>query len=86
MHSIQQLQLELAEARERSGTFTDESRASQENSKDVSQYGQNDGNQLEMNGGGTPGGSNVALPNGNSDNVTSYASTGNASSQVNFLF
>ena len=86
MHTIQQLQLELAEARERNGTFTDESRISQENNKDASQYGQNDGNQLEMNGGGTSGGSAVALPNGNSDNVTSYASTGNASSQVNFLF
>ncbi|PON81202.1 RNA polymerase II degradation factor [Trema orientale] len=85
MHTIQQLQIELADARERSGTFTDETRISQENSKDVSQFGQNDGNQLEMSGGGTSSGSNVALPNGNSDNVTSYASTGNASSQVDHI-
>lgn len=85
MHTVQQLQLELAEARERNGTFTDESRISQENSKDVPQYGQNDGNQLEMNGGGMSTGSNVALPNGKSDSVASFTSTGNASSQVIFL-
>lgn len=86
MHTIQQLQLELAEARERNGTFTDESRISQENNKDASQYGQNDGNQLEMNGGGTSGGSAVALPNGNSDNGTSFGSTGNSSTQVTYSF
>ncbi|KAK9994869.1 hypothetical protein SO802_024572 [Lithocarpus litseifolius] len=33
MHTIQQLQLELADARERSGTYSDESRISQTNSK-----------------------------------------------------
>ncbi|XP_062119999.1 uncharacterized protein LOC133834409 isoform X2 [Humulus lupulus] len=85
MHSIQQLQLELADARERSGTFTDESRVSQDNSNDASRYGQNNGNQLEMNGGGSSGGSNVALSNGNSDNATSFSSTGNASSQVDHI-
>lgn len=85
MHTIQQLQLELAEARERNGTFTDESRISQENNKDASQYGQNDGNQLEMNGGGTSGGSAVALPNGNSDNGTSFGSTGNSSNQIDHV-
>ncbi|KAL5567681.1 hypothetical protein UlMin_024260 [Ulmus minor] len=82
MHSIQQLQLELADAREKSGAFADEARISQENSKDISQYAQNDGNQLEMNGGGTTGGSTMALPNGNSENVPSFASSGNASTQI----
>ncbi|XP_048325351.1 uncharacterized protein LOC107414965 isoform X3 [Ziziphus jujuba] len=82
MHTIQQLQLELADARERSGTFTDESRISQENSKDVSQFSQTNGSQLDMNGGGTSGGSTGALPNGNSDNISSFVSAGNASTQI----
>ncbi|GMY07603.1 hypothetical protein FCV25MIE_02842 [Fagus crenata] len=82
MHTIQQLQLELADARERSGTYSDESRISQTNSKDVSQFGQSNGNQLDANGGGgTSGGNSGVLPNGNSDNVSSFASTGNASTQ-----
>ncbi|XP_060963496.1 uncharacterized protein LOC133033005 isoform X1 [Cannabis sativa] len=85
MHSIQQLQLELADARERSGAFTQESRVSQENSNDASGYGQNNGNQLDMNGGGTSSGSNAALSNGNADNATSFTSTGNASSQVDHI-
>lgn len=81
MHSIQQLQLELADARERSGTYTDESRIAQSNSnsKDASQFGQNNGNQLDMN---TSSGNTGAIPNGNSDDVQSFPSTGNASTQV----
>lgn len=82
MHTVQQLQLELADARERSGTFTDELRISQENSKDVSQFGHSNGNQLDTNGGGTSVGNTGAVPNGNSDNVSSFASAGNASTQV----
>ncbi|KAF3942652.1 hypothetical protein CMV_030715, partial [Castanea mollissima] len=79
MHTVQQLQLELADARERSGTYSDESRISQTNSKDVSQFGQSNGNQLDANGGsGTSGGNSGVLPNGNSDNVSSFASSGNA--------
>nr|POF03206.1 hypothetical protein CFP56_42501 [Quercus suber] len=86
MHTIQQLQLELADARERSGIYSDESRISQTNSKDVSQFGQSNGNQLDANGGGgTSGGNSGVLPNGNSDNVSSFASTGNAPAQVTFL-
>lgn len=79
MHSIQQLQLELADARERSGTYTDESRIAQSNSKEASQFGQNNGNQLDMN---TSSGNTGAIPNGNSDDVQSFPSTGNASTQV----
>ena len=76
--------IELADARERSGTYSDESRISQTNSKDVSQFGQSNGNQLDANGGGgTSGGNSGVLPNGNSDNVSSFASTGNAPAQVN---
>ncbi|EXB43113.1 hypothetical protein L484_002581 [Morus notabilis] len=84
MHTLQQLQLELAEARERNGTLSDESRISQENLKDASQYGQNDGKQLEMNGGGTSSGGTGALQNGNSDNGPSFAPTGNSDNGPSF--
>ncbi|KAJ6294776.1 hypothetical protein OIU76_022788 [Salix suchowensis] len=38
LHTIQQLQLELADARERSGSYTDETHLSQSNPKDVSSF------------------------------------------------
>lgn len=81
MHALQQLQLELADARERSGTYNDESNISQANSKDVPQYGQTTGNQL---GGAASTGNNGALPNGNPENVSSFNLTGNSSIQVEF--
>lgn len=79
MHTLQQLQLELADARERSGTYNDESNISQTNSNDASQYGQSNGNQL---GGAASTGNNGALSNGNSENVPSFNLTGNTSVQV----
>ena len=79
MHSLQQLQLELADARERSGTYNEESNISQTNSKDVSQYGQTNNNQL---GGAASNGNNGALSNGNAENVPSFNLTGNSSIQV----
>ncbi|XP_023533442.1 uncharacterized protein LOC111795329 isoform X3 [Cucurbita pepo subsp. pepo] len=78
MHSLQQLQLELADARERSGTYNEESNISQTNSKDVSQYGQTNNNQL---GGAASNGNNGALSNGNAENVPSFNLTGNSSIQ-----
>ncbi|KAK9291458.1 hypothetical protein L1049_019406 [Liquidambar formosana] len=81
LHTIQQLQLELADARERSGTYADESRVSQTNLKDSSQLGQNNGSQLDGNGSVTSTGNSGILPNGNADNVPSFVSTGNASTQ-----
>lgn len=86
LHTLQQLHLELADARERSGTYNGESRLSQTNSKDVSQFAQSNGNQLDGNRGGTLGGNSGVLPNGNSDNVSSFASTDDASTQVNCTF
>ncbi|KAF7830776.1 uncharacterized protein G2W53_013109 [Senna tora] len=83
LHTIQQLQLELADARERSGAYNDDSRMSQTSSKNnVSQFGQDSGNQFDVNGGSSSGGSNGLLPNENSDNVPPFASTGNASIQI----
>ncbi|CAI9086942.1 OLC1v1020882C2 [Oldenlandia corymbosa var. corymbosa] len=78
MH-IQQLQLELAEARERN-TYSDKSHISPPNTKDVSQMGQSNGGQLEISGSSSTDGS-FGLPNGNGDNA-SFVSVGNASVQV----
>ncbi|KAE9587265.1 hypothetical protein Lalb_Chr23g0271841 [Lupinus albus] len=82
LHTIQQLQLELAEARERSGTYSDDSKMSQMNSKnDVTQFGQDSGNQFDLNGGSASGGNNGRLSNESSDNVPPIASSGNATIQ-----
>ncbi|KAL9432675.1 hypothetical protein AB3S75_027658 [Citrus x aurantiifolia] len=80
LHTIQQLQRELADARERSGTFTDDSHISHNNSKDATQFAPNNGNQLAANGGALSGNTSI-LPNGNSDSAESFASSGNASTQ-----
>ncbi|XP_041009698.1 uncharacterized protein LOC121253842 isoform X2 [Juglans microcarpa x Juglans regia] len=85
LHTMQQLQLELADARERSGTYSDEPGLSQTKSKDVSQFDQSNGIQLDANGGGTLSGNSAVLPNGNSGNVSSFASTGNSSTQTDHI-
>ncbi|XP_031382843.1 uncharacterized protein LOC116197000 isoform X2 [Punica granatum] len=78
LHTIQQLQLELAESKERSGSYTSESRVPPVNSKEASQFGQKDGTQLDANGSSRQ---SVGLSNGNSDN-SSIASNGNAGEHV----
>ncbi|MCD9642692.1 hypothetical protein HAX54_029599 [Datura stramonium] len=78
MH-IQQLQLELTEAR--GGTYSDGSQASNVNSKDASHLGQSNGSQLNASGSSTPGESSIGLQNGNVENAPSFASTGNVSTQ-----
>ncbi|CAJ1974456.1 unnamed protein product [Sphenostylis stenocarpa] len=83
LHTIQQLQLELADARERSGTYNDDSRMSQINSKNnATQFGHENGSQFDLNGSNTSGGNNGLLPNENTDNGAPFASTGNASIQT----
>lgn len=74
VHTMQQLQLELADLRERCGSFTDESRIPQTNVKDVSQFGQINDNRLDSNGSS---GNTVALSSDNSGSASS-----NGSSQV----
>jgi hypothetical protein len=78
LHTVQQLQFELADARERSGSYADESHLSQSNTKDESNFIQNNGNQLDVNGTAASIASNGELSNGNADNAQSFASTGNA--------
>ncbi|KAA8533551.1 hypothetical protein F0562_031015 [Nyssa sinensis] len=85
MHTIQQLQLELADARERTGTYSDEPHVSQTNSNDVHQFGHNNGSQLDVNGSSTHSGNSGVFPNGNAENVPSFVSAGNASPQVTAL-
>uniref|UniRef100_A0A5B7B017 DUF7725 domain-containing protein n=1 Tax=Davidia involucrata TaxID=16924 RepID=A0A5B7B017_DAVIN len=85
MHTIQQLQLELADARERTGTYSDEPRVSQTNLKDVPQFGLNNGSQLDVNGSGTQSGNSGVFPNGNAESVSSFVSTGNASTQTDHV-
>ncbi|OMO97807.1 hypothetical protein COLO4_14351 [Corchorus olitorius] len=81
LHTIHQLQLELAEARERNGSYTDESHISQANSKDLSQYGQNNGNQVDSNGSGAKNANAGVNSNGTTDNVQSFALAGSATTQ-----
>ncbi|KAK6250797.1 hypothetical protein SCA6_004802 [Theobroma cacao] len=81
LHTVHQLQLELADARERNGSYTDESHISQANSKDLSQFGQNNGNQVDSNGSGATNANAGVISNGTSDNVQSFASAGNAPTQ-----
>ncbi|XWS61401.1 hypothetical protein CRYUN_Cryun07bG0123100 [Craigia yunnanensis] len=72
LHTIHQLQLELADARERNGSYTDESHISQANSKDLSQFGQNNVNQVDSNGSGATNANTGVISNGASDNVQSF--------------
>lgn len=78
MH-MQQLQLELAEAR--GGTYSEGSQVSNLNSKDASHLGQNNGSQLNASGSSTPGESSIGLQNGTVENAPSFASTGHVSTQ-----
>nr|GMC62889.1 uncharacterized protein LOC109150067 isoform X2 [Ipomoea batatas]GMC64694.1 uncharacterized protein LOC109150067 isoform X2 [Ipomoea batatas] len=79
---MQQLQIELAEARERNGTSTDSSQVSKESSKDTSQYGQNNGNKRTENGNNDASSGNSGhIPNGNAENASSFTSIGNVSTQ-----
>ncbi|KAF8042813.1 hypothetical protein BT93_A1211 [Corymbia citriodora subsp. variegata] len=74
VHTMHQLQLELADLRERCGSFTDESRIPQTNMKDAAQFGQINDNQLDSNGSS---GNPVALSSDNSGSASS-----NGSSQI----
>ncbi|XP_073035543.1 uncharacterized protein [Primulina eburnea] len=70
---IQQLQLELADARERSGSYSDGPQVSQTNSKDVPI------------GNGLPSENSGSVLNGNSENVLSLASGGHSSTLMTAL-
>ncbi|XP_057997571.1 uncharacterized protein LOC131176542 [Hevea brasiliensis] len=64
LHTVQQLHLELADAKERSGTYPEESRISQTSSKDISKFGQSNVNQLDVNANGATSADNGPLQMG----------------------
>ncbi|XP_011075909.1 uncharacterized protein LOC105160290 isoform X2 [Sesamum indicum] len=70
---IQQLQLELADIREKSGSHSDGSHASHANSNDASRIGHINGSQSEVNDNNPPSVNSGNLQNGNSE--TSGGST-----------
>lgn len=82
MLAVQQLQLELSEARERSGTYSEEAQATH---KDNSHFGHIKESEQDSNGGSSPADISKGLQNGNVDIVSSFALTGNASTQVKKL-
>ncbi|XXG68087.1 hypothetical protein AAC387_Pa06g1260 [Persea americana] len=82
LQTIQQLQLELAEARERNGIYTEDSRMALSNSKDVAPYVQNNGNQFSVNESGTLNGNSGIIPNGNLDGAPPFVSSGNGSTKT----
>ncbi|KAK4762282.1 hypothetical protein SAY87_030166 [Trapa incisa] len=65
LHTIQQLQLELAEVRDRCGTHAGESHVSQVKSNEISCFGHHNGAQRDTNGSSRKSGT---LSYGNSDN------------------
>nr|KJB52511.1 hypothetical protein B456_008G265800 [Gossypium raimondii] len=77
LHTVHQLQLELADARERKGTYSDESRLTQANSKDLPQFGQHNGNQVDSNGSGATNVNTGVISKGASASVQPFS--GNAS-------
>lgn len=79
---LQQLQLELDNARGRSGAYVDESSISQANSNETSQFGQNSGSPEDANAGSASSGSTGILMNGSSSDISSLKSTGNVTYQV----
>ncbi|KAL8147771.1 hypothetical protein AgCh_005187 [Apium graveolens] len=81
VHTIQALQIELADLRQRNATSIDESRASELNIKDALQSGNNVGNQLNVSGDCQTHDSGT-LSNGNFENDLSSKSQGNASGHV----
>ena len=82
MQTVQQLQLELAGVRGKSGTYNSESSIPQSTLSDGSQVGPNCVNNVEANGSGTSNVSSGVLQNGNPENSQPFASLGSASTQV----
>nr|KJB37404.1 hypothetical protein B456_006G203300 [Gossypium raimondii] len=77
LQTIHQLQFELADARERNSSYTDESHASQAKSKDLSEFGKNNGNQVDSNGSVSTNNAWV-ISNGACNSVQSFTSDGNS--------
>ncbi|KAF5185627.1 hypothetical protein FRX31_024787 [Thalictrum thalictroides] len=78
LQAIQQLQLELAEARQRNGIYTDESSLDRANSEEASSFGQTKGTQFTVNEDGTISSNLGVVSNGNLDDYQPFAAIANA--------
>lgn len=76
LHTRQQLEIELSEARERSGTYSDGSRTTQTNVKDLSHFVHSNGSQLEASGGSSPVSDSKGLQNGDAEIISVQVDTG----------
>ncbi|XP_072989383.1 uncharacterized protein [Typha latifolia] len=81
LQAIQQLQLELAEARERNGRYKDDSRTACENPEDPSCV-QIKGNKNNVNDGGTGNANLGIIANGNVDGASSFIAASSASTMA----
>ncbi|MCL7031961.1 hypothetical protein MKW94_026652 [Papaver nudicaule] len=84
LQTIQQLQLELAEARERSGVYGDDLVRAASKTKEaltLNQKVQNKGNQISVNGVAPQSGNTSIYPNGSVEDFQVVASTGNGSTK-----
>lgn len=83
LQAIQQLQLELTEARERNGVTSDGSQSASRSSLDSSFYVQSQGNQNNAtNDGGTSDVNPKLTPNGKLDDIPSSVSSSNTFTKV----
>ncbi|CAH1446621.1 unnamed protein product [Lactuca virosa] len=69
LHTLQQLEIELSEARERNGTISNGPLTT--HVKDVSHFVHNNGSQLEGRGGNSPAGDSRGVQNGDAEVVSS---------------
>ncbi|CAM8959211.1 unnamed protein product [Rhodiola kirilowii] len=76
--AIQQLQLELVDARKKNGTHKEESAASHSGTKDVSQVGHDNGHH-DASGSVASNGKSAVHSNGNEENATNISAVGNTS-------
>ncbi|RRT83428.1 hypothetical protein B296_00014355, partial [Ensete ventricosum] len=79
LQAIQQLQLELAEARKKNGNYEDGSRVTQENSSDSSSY---NGNQINVIDGGKSNGHLGFASNGSVDGTSPVVLSSSSSSKI----
>ncbi|CAN6449582.1 unnamed protein product [Victoria cruziana] len=82
MQTVQQLQAELAETRERCGIYSEDVIVPRVNEKDSSQYVPKNGNQFVMKDGAGSSSNSMVLPNGNTESSPSFASTINISPKL----
>ncbi|KAE8717481.1 RNA polymerase II degradation factor 1-like isoform X5 [Hibiscus syriacus] len=82
LHTIHQLQFELAATRKRNSSYTDESHVSLAKPEHLSQFGKSNGNQLGSNESDSTNNA-WAISNGASDSVQSFTSDGNVPTENN---